>query len=67
MNRYKFYSKIDSKKEPLGKILAHNIEEAIKAASYLKNLSVVEFLKIFDLEKLEDGEIQRSRRDKGYI
>jgi len=63
MNRYKFYSKIDSTKESLGKILAHSIEEAIKKASFSKNLSVIEFLKIFDLEKLEDGKIQRSRRN----
>ena len=63
MNRYKFYSKVDPKKESLGKILACSIEEATKKASYSKNLSVIEFLKIFDLEKLEDGEIQRSRRN----
>ncbi len=67
MNQYKFYSKVDPKKESLGKILSHSIEGAIKKASFLKNLSVIEFLKIFDLEKLEDGKIQRSRRDKGYI
>ena len=67
MNRYKFYSKIDPNKESLGKILARNIEEATKKAIFLKKLSIIEFLKIFDLEKIDDGKIQRSRRNKGSI
>ncbi len=38
MKNYIYYSKYDSKKEPLGKIQAESLNEAIELASQIKKI-----------------------------
>jgi hypothetical protein len=50
---YKYYSKSDSKKEPISLIEAYCLEDAIEIATQLKNLSVDKFLEIFEVIEYE--------------
>ena len=51
MKRFIYYSKLDSKQEPHGKLEAINLEDAILLASHVKEMSVEDFLKIFEVEE----------------
>jgi hypothetical protein len=51
MKRYIYYSKLDSKKEPQGKLEAINLEDAILLASHYKEMSKEDFLKIFEVKE----------------
>ena len=47
MKNYIYYNKFDSKKEPLGKIQAKSLNEAIELAAQLKKLEKDAFLSTF--------------------
>lgn len=49
MKRYIYYNKFDSTKEPQGKLEAINLEDAILLASHIKEMSVEDFQKIFEV------------------
>jgi hypothetical protein len=51
MSLYIYYNKLDPKKEPYGKLEAINLEDAILIASHVKDMSIDEFLKIFEVEE----------------
>ena len=51
MKKYIYYNKLDLTKEPQGKLEAINLEDAILIASHVKEMSVDEFLKIFEVEE----------------
>ena len=51
MKRYIYYSKLDSKKEPQGKLEAINLEDAILLASHIKEMEIEDFLKVFEVEE----------------
>lgn len=51
MKRYIYYSKSDSTKEPHGKLEAINLEDAILLASHIKEMSVEDFLTVFEVEE----------------
>jgi hypothetical protein len=48
---YFYYHKNDEKKEPIGKIEADNLEEALIKASHIKQLSPDNFLDVFKVER----------------
>ena len=48
---YFYYHKNDKKKEPIGKIEANNLEEALTIASQIKQLSIDNFLNVFKVER----------------
>lgn len=54
IKKYKFFSKIDSKKEPIGIILANNYVNALEKAAMIKNLNVIDFEKIYSIEPFND-------------
>lgn len=47
--KFYFFSKKDPKKEPIGKIDANSIEEAVEKFSYIKRLPIQKFLSIFSI------------------
>jgi hypothetical protein len=51
MKRYIYYNKLDSTKEPHGKLEAINLEDAILLASHYKEMSKEDFLKIFEVKE----------------
>ena len=51
MKRYIYYSKFDSTKEPQGKLEAINLEDAVLLASHIKEMSVEDFLKVFEVKE----------------
>ena len=51
MKRYIHYNKFDSTKEPHGKLEAINLEDAILLASHIKEMSVEDFLTVFEVEE----------------
>jgi hypothetical protein len=51
MNLFIYYRKNDPKKEPYGKFEAINQEDAVLIASHIKDMSIDEFLKIFEVEQ----------------
>lgn len=51
MKKYIFYSKTSKTKEPLGKVEANGIGEAMVIFSTIKNLEIGEFKKLFNVEK----------------
>ena len=51
MKRFIYYNKLDSKKEPHGKLEAINLEDAILLASHYKEMSKEDFLKIFEVKE----------------
>lgn len=52
MKTFIYYNKLDTTKEPLGRIQADNEDEAGLVASSIKRIPLVEFLKIFKLEEI---------------
>ena len=54
MNTYKYFFIADSNKEAIGKIKANDIHSARKAAASKKNLSLTKFVKLFNIEELND-------------
>jgi hypothetical protein len=54
MKQYFFYSKSDSKKEPINKELAHSLEEAIELFTSQKQIGVDEFNKLFSVELVDE-------------
>lgn len=51
MKRYIYYNKLDSTKEPHGKLEAINLEDAILLASHIKEMSIEDFLTVFEVEE----------------
>jgi hypothetical protein len=51
MSLYIYYHKKDPNKEPYGKFEAIDLEDAILIASHIKDMSIDEFLKIFEIEE----------------
>jgi hypothetical protein len=51
MKPFIYYSKFDPKQEPHGKLEAINLEDAILLASHYKEMSVEDFLKIFEVKE----------------
>jgi hypothetical protein len=51
MNLFIYYRKNDPKKEPYGKFEAIDLEDAILIASHIKDMSIEDFLKIFEVEQ----------------
>lgn len=48
---YYYYHKNDDKKEPIGKIEADNLEEALLKAAHVKQLKIDDFLDVFKVER----------------
>jgi hypothetical protein len=53
MKQYVYYSKLDSKQEPQGKIEADNEEQAILMAAIIKQMLVDDFLNVFEVKEDE--------------
>ena len=51
MPTFIYYHKNDPKKEPYGKFEAVDLEDAVLIASHIKDMSIDEFLKIFEVEE----------------
>jgi len=51
MKRYMYYNKLDVNQEPLGKLEAISLEDAILIASHVKEMSKEDFLKIFEVKE----------------
>jgi hypothetical protein len=51
MSSYIYYRKNDPKKEPYGKLEAVDLEDAILIASHVKDMSIEDFLNIFEIEE----------------
>jgi hypothetical protein len=61
MKLFIYYNKLDSTKEPQGKLEAINLEDAILIASHVKEMSKEDFLKIFEVKEHERRKIQKSK------
>ncbi len=61
MKLFIYYNKLDSTKEPQGKLEAINLEDAILIASHVKEMSKEDFLKIFEVKEYERRKIQKSK------
>jgi len=48
---YFYYHKNDETKEPIGKIEANDLEEALLRAAHIKQLSIDNFLDVFKVER----------------
>lgn len=57
MRLYIYYNKLDSTKEPHGKIEAINLGEAILIAAQVKDMNIQDFLTIFRVEEYERRKI----------
>lgn len=51
MGTYIYYHKNNKEKEPIGKIEANNLEEALLKASKIKQLKIDDFLDVFKVER----------------
>jgi hypothetical protein len=51
MKRFIYYNRLDSKQEPQGKLEAINLEDAILLASHIKEMSIEDFLKVFEVKE----------------
>ena len=51
MRQYNFYSRLDSKQEPIAKVIAMNRLSAAKAFAARKQLSLKHFLQIYGINK----------------
>ena len=60
MKQYIYYNKLDSSKEPQGKIQADNLVDAIKAAADIKQMDIENFTSIFEV-KTDGRKIQKSK------
>lgn len=54
MKQYYFYSKSDSKKEPINKELAYSLEDAIELFASQKQMAVSEFNKLFSVKLIKE-------------
>ena len=61
MKRFIYYNILDPKKEPIGKLQAINLEDAILVAAYAKQMPVDDFLNVFKVEEYERRKIQKSK------
>ena len=59
MKNYIYYNMNDSKKEPLGKIQAESLNEAIELASQIKKLEKDAFLSTFKVKEYEKKETNK--------
>ena len=57
MSLFIYYNKLDSTKEPQGKLEAVNLEDAILIASHVKKMSIKDFLTVFKVKKYERRKI----------
>ena len=57
MKLYIYYNKLDSTKEPQGKLEAINLEDAILIAAHAKQMPVDDFLTVFKVEEYERRKI----------
>jgi len=55
MKKYKYFHRLDVNKEPIGKVNAKSINEAILKSSKKKKLSLKKFLIIFGVEEINEG------------
>jgi hypothetical protein len=51
MKPYIYYNKLDSTKEPQGKLEAIDIEDATKIAAHIKQMPIEDFLTVFTIEE----------------
>jgi len=51
MKQFIYYNKLDPNKEPYGKFEAIDLEDAVLIASHIKDMSIEDFLNIFEVEK----------------
>jgi uncharacterized protein YciI len=51
MKPYIYYNKLDSTKEPQGKLEAINLEDATEIAAHIKQMPVEDFLTVFTIEE----------------
>jgi hypothetical protein len=61
MKLFIYYNKLDSTKEPQGKLEAINLEDAILLASHIKQMSKEDFLNVFEVKEHERRKIQKSK------
>jgi hypothetical protein len=61
MKRFIYYNILDPKKEPIGKLQAINLEDAILIAAHAKQMPVDDFLNVFKVEEYERRKIQKSK------
>jgi hypothetical protein len=61
MKRFIYYNILDPKKEPVGKLQAINLEDAILIAAHAKQMPVDDFLNVFKVEEYERRKIQKSK------
>jgi hypothetical protein len=61
MKLFIYYNKLDSTKEPQGKLEAINLEDAILLASHIKQMSKEDFLNVFEIKEYERRKIQKSK------
>jgi hypothetical protein len=61
MKRFIYYNILDPKKEPISKLQAINLEDAILLASHIKQMPVDDFLNVFKVEEYERRKIQKSK------
>lgn len=57
MKQFIYYNKLDSTKEPQGKLEAINLEDAILIASHIKEMSKEDFLTVFEVKEYERRKI----------
>ena len=55
MKKYKYYYLLDKNKEPVGRINAESLNEAILISSKKKKLSLKKFLMLFEVEEINEG------------
>lgn len=61
MKQFIYYNKLDSTKEPQGKLEAINLEDAILLASHIKEMPKEDFLTVFEVKEYERRKIQKSK------
>jgi hypothetical protein len=61
MKRFIYHNVLDPKKEPVGKLQAINLEDAILIAAHAKQMPVDDFLNVFKVEEYERRKIQKSK------
>ena len=61
MKRFIYYNILDPKKEPVGKLQAASLHDAIVIAADIKQMPVDDFLNVFKVEEYERRKIQKSK------
>jgi hypothetical protein len=62
MKLFIYYNKLDSTKEPQGKLEAINLDDAILLASHYKQMSKEDFLNIFEIKEYERKKTNNNNR-----